>query len=67
VSFAGDRDVVRAEHSVEMYRLIPNAQLAIIPGGDHFMLWSSPDKILSVLLPFLDGPKRQLTAAAGPK
>lgn len=43
---AGDRDVVRPEHSVEMYRLIPNAQLAIIPAGDHFMLWSSPDKII---------------------
>jgi pimeloyl-ACP methyl ester carboxylesterase len=52
----GDRDVVRPEHAVEMYRLIPNAQLAIFPRGDHFMLWSSPDKLLSTLVPFLDGP-----------
>jgi pimeloyl-ACP methyl ester carboxylesterase len=29
----GDEDVVRPEHAVEMYRLIPNCQLAIIPGG----------------------------------
>lgn len=29
----GDKDVVRPEHAVEMYRLIPNCQLAIIPGG----------------------------------
>jgi pimeloyl-ACP methyl ester carboxylesterase len=28
----GDADVVTVEHSVEMYRLIPNAKLAIIPG-----------------------------------
>jgi pimeloyl-ACP methyl ester carboxylesterase len=52
----GDRDVVRPEHAVEMYRLIPNAHLAIFPGGDHFMLWGSPDKVLSTLVPFLDGP-----------
>jgi pimeloyl-ACP methyl ester carboxylesterase len=29
----GDEDVVSPEHAVEMYRLIPNCQLAIIPGG----------------------------------
>lgn len=29
----GDADVVTPEHAVEMYRLIPNCQLAIIPGG----------------------------------
>jgi pimeloyl-ACP methyl ester carboxylesterase len=52
----GDRDVVRPEHAVEMYRLIPNAQLAIFPGGDHFMLWNSPDKVLATLMPFLAAP-----------
>jgi pimeloyl-ACP methyl ester carboxylesterase len=30
---AGDKDVVTPEHAVEMYRLIPNAKLAIFPGG----------------------------------
>ena len=29
----GDVDVVKPEHAVEMYRLIPKARLAIIPGG----------------------------------
>lgn len=52
----GDRDGVRPEHAVEMYRLIPNAQLAVFPGGDHFMLWSSPDKVLATLAPFLEAP-----------
>lgn len=52
----GDRDVVRPEHAVAMYRLIPNAQLAILPGGDHFMLWTSPDRILAVLTQFLEAP-----------
>ncbi|MEZ0005590.1 pimeloyl-ACP methyl ester carboxylesterase [Flavobacterium sp. 28YEA47A] len=29
----GDADVMTPEHAVEMHRLIPNSQLAIIPGG----------------------------------
>ena len=28
----GDADVVRPEHSVEMFRLLPNARLSILPG-----------------------------------
>jgi pimeloyl-ACP methyl ester carboxylesterase len=52
----GDREGIRPEHAVEMYRLIPNAQLAIFPGGDHFMIWQSPEKVLATLAPFLDAP-----------
>src|SRR5436190_1997728 len=29
----GDADVVRPEHAVEMYRLLPHSRLAILPGG----------------------------------
>lgn len=29
----GDADLMTPEHAVEMYRLIPNCQLAILPGG----------------------------------
>jgi pimeloyl-ACP methyl ester carboxylesterase len=28
----GDADVVKPEHAVEMYRLIPTARLAVLPG-----------------------------------
>lgn len=28
----GDKDVVRPEHAVEMFRLLPHARLAILPG-----------------------------------
>ena len=30
---ASDQDVVKPEHTVEMYRLIPNCKLLVIPGG----------------------------------
>jgi pimeloyl-ACP methyl ester carboxylesterase len=34
----GDRDVIRAEHAVEMMRLIPHAQLGVLPDTDHMQL-----------------------------
>jgi pimeloyl-ACP methyl ester carboxylesterase len=52
----GDRDGVRLEHAVEMFRLIPNAQLAVFPGGDHLLLWTSPETVLSPIATFLDAP-----------
>jgi pimeloyl-ACP methyl ester carboxylesterase len=52
----GDRDGVRLEHAVEMFRLIPNAQLAVFPGGDHLLLWTSPETVLAPIAAFLDAP-----------
>lgn len=52
----GDRDGVRAEHAVEVFRMIPNAQLAIFPGGDHFYLFTNPGKVVVTLTGFLDAP-----------
>jgi len=52
----GDRDVVRPEHAVEMFRLIPTAELAIFPGADHFLLWQNPEKLLPTIAAFLDAP-----------
>ena len=41
---AGDRDVIRIEHAVDLYRLLPHAQLAIMPGADHMKMveWRAP-------------------------
>jgi pimeloyl-ACP methyl ester carboxylesterase len=60
----GDREGIRPEHAVEMYRLIPHSQLAILPGGDHFMIFMSPDRVLSTLVPFLDSPVAPARAEA---
>ena len=32
---AGDNDVITPEHSVAMFRAIPNAQLCVLPGAGH--------------------------------
>ncbi len=55
----GDRDGVRLEHAVEMFRLIPNAQLAVFPGGDHLLLWTSPETVLAPIAAFFDAPAPQ--------
>ncbi len=61
----GDRDVVRPEHAVEMYRLIPNSQLAVFPGADHFMLFQSPQRLLPTVIAFLDAPAQEANKPAG--
>jgi pimeloyl-ACP methyl ester carboxylesterase len=53
---AGDRDEVRPERAVALYRLVPKSQLAVLPGSDHFLLWSNPQKALAILVPFLNDP-----------
>jgi pimeloyl-ACP methyl ester carboxylesterase len=52
----GDRDGVRPEHAVEMFRLLPNAKLAVFPGGDHFLVFTSPDTVFAPVAAFLDAP-----------
>ncbi len=50
----GDADVVRPEHAVEMFRLLPHAQLAVLPGTDHMALVRRADLLLPMISKFLD-------------
>ena len=43
----GDRDGLRLEHAVEMFRLIPDAQLAVFPGADHFLTLAEPGETVA--------------------
>ncbi|MGQ0569177.1 MAG: alpha/beta fold hydrolase [Armatimonadota bacterium] len=52
----GDADIVRPEHAVEMFRLLPHAQLAVLPGTDHFAPVHRADWIVSMTKAFLDAP-----------
>jgi pimeloyl-ACP methyl ester carboxylesterase len=60
-----DRDSTLPEHAVEMFRLIPNAQLAVFPGADHFLLWQIPEKLLQTIATFLDAPMPQRKVTKG--
>jgi pimeloyl-ACP methyl ester carboxylesterase len=52
----GDADVVRPEHAVEMFRLLPHGQLAVLPGTDHMAIVKRADLLLSIIPAFLDSP-----------
>jgi len=64
---AGDSDIVRPEHVVELFRLLgggvpgdnvglPNAQLAVLPGTTHITLVDRADWLISMITGFLDAP-----------
>ena len=53
----GDSDVMRPEHAVEEFRLLPHAQLAILPGTDHMKVTSRTSWLVSMIEEFLGEPK----------
>ena len=52
----GDRDIVLPEHAVRMFRLLPNARLAVLPGTDHMTIVSRSDWLVPMIGTFLDSP-----------
>jgi len=64
----GDHDFVLLEHSVNTFRLLPRAELAVIPSAGHFALSSEQDRVIPIIKHFLEKPDQQLplaTAALG--
>jgi len=63
----GDSDIVRPEHTVELFRLLgggvavdltglPRAQLAVLPGTTHVTLMERTSWLVSMVIAFLDTP-----------
>ncbi len=59
----GDQDFVRLEHSVETFKLIPNAELAVIPSASHFALASEQERVIPIIAHFLERPEKQIPLA----
>jgi pimeloyl-ACP methyl ester carboxylesterase len=53
---AGDADVIRPEHAVELFRLLPHARLAILPGTDHMAIVRWTEGQIAMVTDFLDLP-----------
>ena len=53
---AGDEDVIRSEHSIEIYENIKEAQLCIMPGETHLTPISNPDLFNEITYKFLSEP-----------
>jgi pimeloyl-ACP methyl ester carboxylesterase len=52
----GDADVMRPEHAVETFRILPRAQLAVLPGTDHMKVTARVDWIVPMIDAFLEAP-----------
>ena len=52
----GDADVIRPEHAVETFRLLPHAQLAVLPGTDHMQVTTRTGWLVPMIRAFLDAP-----------
>jgi pimeloyl-ACP methyl ester carboxylesterase len=61
----GDHDFVRLEHAVETFKLIPNAELAVIPSASHFVLFSEQERVIPVVKHFLEKPEKRIPLATG--
>ena len=50
----GDDDFVPLEHTIELYRAIPNSELAVVPGTSHAHFMEKPSLVNRLVLDFLD-------------
>ena len=53
---AGDHDVIRDEHTLEIYHHIPNSQLCIFPNATHMVLYDEPDLFNATVERFFRSP-----------
>ena len=49
----GDDDEVRLEHAIALYRSLPDAELAVVPGTSHGLLLEKPDLCNTIIIDFL--------------
>jgi pimeloyl-ACP methyl ester carboxylesterase len=50
---AGDDDAILAEHTLAMFRAIPHAELAIVPGTSHALIIEKPALCNQIIIDFL--------------
>jgi pimeloyl-ACP methyl ester carboxylesterase len=50
----GDTDFVPLENAVAMFRLLPEAELAVLPGTTHMGVTRNADRVLAMVRPFLE-------------
>ncbi|MFF8846471.1 alpha/beta fold hydrolase [Streptomyces sp. NPDC015127] len=67
----GDDDVVTLEHTIALYRAIPDSELAVVPGTSHALPMEKPGEVNRMILDFLANdpiqtmlPVRRAQAAA---
>jgi pimeloyl-ACP methyl ester carboxylesterase len=51
---SGDDDIIPLEHTIELYRAIPNSELAVVPGTSHAHFMEKPWLVNRIVLDFLE-------------
>jgi pimeloyl-ACP methyl ester carboxylesterase len=54
----GDRDFSPLRDVLELFELLPNAQLAVLPGTTHVGVTRRPSEVLALITPFLDANRQ---------
>ena len=52
----GDSDIIKLDHTVELFESIPNAQLCVVPGSSHYVLDERPELLNGIINEFIKGP-----------
>jgi pimeloyl-ACP methyl ester carboxylesterase len=50
---SADDDAITLEHTIELYRGIPDAELAVVPGTSHVLILEKPELVARLVLDFL--------------
>jgi pimeloyl-ACP methyl ester carboxylesterase len=58
---AGDDDVVKHSHSIELYEALPLGQLAIVPGTSHGLVKEKPEIVTALIKSFLSDQSYPVT------
>ncbi len=53
---AGDHDLIRTEHTVDIFNHLPNGQLAILPNSTHMVPFDDPASFNGIVDRFLSAP-----------
>ena len=53
---SGDHDVIRLEHTVNIFNNLPNANLAVLPNNTHMVPFDDPELFNATVQRFLDTP-----------
>lgn len=61
----GDRDFSPLSDVQELFGLLPDAQLAVLPGTTHMGVTRRPDRILALIRPFLDASEHPAASPTG--
>lgn len=59
---AGDQDMFTIEHTITLYKNLPQASLYIVPDATHISPWEEPELVHSEILRYLSKPYRKLDA-----